>query len=94
MGYHEIKKLREIQHMLGSRAFSAQAIKDTVKDWALTLDVHPWKLGVLRQDHGNARIPGRLKVSCKIAQDLFDLDKLEKRRVVGSEAPIPTLSRT
>jgi len=71
VGYHEAKKLRKIQYMLGSRAFSAQAIKDTIEDWALTLDVHPWKMGVLGQYHGNASIPGRLNVSCRMAQDLF-----------------------
>lgn len=75
---------------LGSKAFSSQAIKDTIEDRALTLEVHLWKLGVPGQDHGNASVSERLNVSCRIAQDLFDPDKLEKRRIVGSEAPIPS----
>ena len=64
--YHEARKTRKLQYLLGSKLFRFAAIKTMFIDWAVTLGVHPWSLGVMNQDRGVVSAPGGKPGGCYI----------------------------
>lgn len=64
-------------------------VKRIFNDWAVTLQVHPWALGIVTQDQGNATIPADLNVNCEIVPNLFDNESID-RTMRGTEISIPS----
>ncbi|KAL8821964.1 MAG: hypothetical protein Q9191_007206, partial [Dirinaria sp. TL-2023a] len=67
----EPKKMRKLQYLLESKELPAKLVKRLFNDWAVTLRVHPWALGVHTQDGGNVSVPQGIKITCNVATNVF-----------------------
>ena len=100
----EPRKVRKLQYMLEHRNFHKRLIKRILYDWAVTLGIHPWALGIYCQDQGTLTVPGGVKLSCTIVTNVFKgnwnkclskrytdcrTDETRKHRLRGQEIPIP-----
>ena len=67
----EPKKIRKLQYLLESKDFSKKMVKRLFYDWAVTLQIHPWALGISSQDSGNASVPRGLIVTRELLTNVF-----------------------
>lgn len=64
-------------------------VKRIFNDWAVTLQVHPWALGIVTQEQGNATIPADLNVVCEIVPNFFNNESIS-HTIRGTEVSIPS----
>lgn len=90
ISYEEPRKLRKILYILGTKLLKHEAIKAIIRDWAITLNVHPWSLGVTTEEKGHVTIPPGLTMTCAMIDNVFKPTVVEKRCLRGSEVLIPS----
>ena len=105
----EPRKIRKLQYMLECKDFKKALIKRIFNDWAVTLEIHPWALGMSSQDQGLVTVPQGAKLVCDIVPNVFkgiewnllckictDVVKAETQelRLRGNEIPIPARINT
>ena len=93
ISFKEPRKLRKLFYLLGSKQLSHQAIKSILYDWALTLNVHPWTLGITTQETGHVTVPPGLIMTCFIVNNVFGRSA-EKKGLRGDESTIPSRIRS
>ena len=69
---NEPRKIRKLQYLLRQKKdFDEKMVKKMFDDWAVTLGIHPWALGILAESQGCVTIPERLKIKCEIISNIF-----------------------
>lgn len=89
-GYQEPRKLRKILYILSPKLLKHEAIKTIIRDWAVTLNIHPWSLGVMTEDKGHVTIPTGLILTCAIINNVFKPSIVEYRSLRSFEVIIPS----
>ena len=67
----EPKKIRKLQYLLEAKDFKKALIKRFFNDWAVTLEVHPWALGIMSQNSGNISVPNGATITCELVPNVF-----------------------
>ena len=74
----EPRKLRKLYYMLETKGLRERDIKRIFYDWAVTLRIHPWALGIYSQDQGLLTVPEALKIVCTLVQNVFQGSQIER----------------
>ena len=69
--YNEPRKVKKLQYMLGSKKSSNAAIKYLLYDWAITISVNLWALGIAPRDKGNVTVPGTVILTRYLRDNVF-----------------------
>ena len=67
----EPRKMRKLYHMLETKGFKEREIKCLFYNWAVTLRIHPWALGIYSQDQGVLTVPEGIRVVCEQVPNVF-----------------------
>lgn len=90
IAYQDPRKLRKILYILGTKLLKHEAIKTIIRDWAVTLNIHPWSLGVTTEDKGHVTVPPGMILTCTIINNVFKPTDVEKRSLRGFGVIIPS----
>lgn len=90
LNFHEPQKIRKLQYLLKSKTVSGTAIKSILYDWALTLRVHPWSIGIMGQEQGVVTVPARMTITAALLPNIFKRNGVEKKGITGKEVGVPS----
>lgn len=90
IGRQQPWKCRGIQYSAKRTGLDAETVKSLVLTWAVTLDVHPYRFGLLFEGKGKVFIPRKLWIWHAV--NIFKDEREDRKNVVLSGVqPIPQL---
>ena len=67
----EPRKARTLQYLLQQKDFNKALVKRIFNDWAVTLNVHPWALGILPESAEKITVPKVMTLRCEVLVNIF-----------------------
>ena len=89
VNYHDTRRLRMMQYMLRSKELSYRAARQIIYNWALSINVHPWSLGIVPLEDATVSVPPAVVVTCEILPNVFKRDEVVKQGLRGRRTHIP-----
>ena len=67
----ELRKARKLQYLLQRKDFNKALVKRIFNDWAVTLNVHSWALGILSESAGKITVSEGMTLRCEVLVNIF-----------------------
>ena len=92
VGRQEPSLCRAIQYFLRNEEMSAENVKQMIYNWAVTVEVHPYRFGLLLQEEGEVYIGAQWKLTAWSISNIFeDTAATRESIVIEGRGKIPRM---